>query len=579
MTNEPLNNESLNIESKSAPLPQNVPQDESAKQPPANNAARQPANNSYQPPVKSSVSNIPSQNQAPNGVIPINTVMDYYNYPPQAPFFKPKKITPVYTTLEKVFAFLFIALGYIFIKFVLMGNMSLSATLFCVFTIIFTVIFLKKEQKQIPVAHVFSFVIIFIFSLNFFINDNTFIKFLNFIFIVFSGLFLIYTSGSNNAVSEKNFILSVLKSVFLGPFISFGDCPMAVVQSVRSPQQSQKKVSQILIGLAIAVPVLVIIIPLLISSDEMFRRIFSLDMIIGEVFLFTFQLAVGLPVAFYIYSSIYSQISGKNSAFNEEKRDESAQTIQKMPPLIAQSALMPVLITYVLYIFSQMAYFFSAFKSLLPEGFTFSDYARKGFFELCAISLINLAMIVAVYLFVKRKGGLMKLSVRIYISVLSLFTLVLLTTAVSKMLLYITECGLTRLRIYTLWFMFLLALIFILIIFKQFFLKLRFYKICLICFVLMFGILCFSNVDGVIAKYNIEQYEQGITSKFDYDLLDTLDSGSVFYLADVLNNKETKLDTNIIRDTLEHQLSRIDNQDNDFNLQHFFAKRFIRQIL
>lgn len=50
---------------------------------------------------------------------------------------------------------------------------------------------------------------------------------------------------------------------------------------------------------------------------------------------------------------------------------------------------------------------------------------------------------------------------------LSIFTLILIATAISKMVMYISVYGLTQLRFYTTWFMLLLAVIFVMIIVKQ----------------------------------------------------------------------------------------------------------------
>ena len=64
-------------------------------------------------------------------------------------------------------------------------------------------------------------------------------------------------------------------------------------------------------------------------------------------------------------------------------------------------------VVYLVYLFSQLAYFFNAFRGLLPEGYDFSyaEYARRGFFELCAVAGINLVLLMGAMLFSRKKEG------------------------------------------------------------------------------------------------------------------------------------------------------------------------------
>ena len=71
---------------------------------------------------------------------------------------------------------------------------------------------------------------------------------------------------------------------------------------------------------------------------------------------------------------------------------------------------------------------------------------------------------------------------------------------------YIDYYGLTRLRVYTSWFMILLFVLFVIILLRQFrsFNGTRIAAIGCIC---LFMLLCYGNVDGMIAKYNIDRYQ------------------------------------------------------------------------
>ena len=83
------------------------------------------------------------------------------------------------------------------------------------------------------------------------------------------------------------------------------------------------------------------------------------------------------------------------------------------------------------------------------------------------------------------------------------------------MVMYISEYGLTQLRVYTTWFMLLCAMIFIIIIIKQFKTDFAISRSITVGFVLMFGLLCFSRPDALIVKYNVKMYNAGIISRLD----------------------------------------------------------------
>ena len=110
---------------------------------------------------------------------------------------------------------------------------------------------------------------------------------------------------------------------------------------------------------------------------------------------------------------------------------------------------------------------------------TYAEYARRGFFELCTVAGINLAVITVAHFIIKQEAGKSDgkdqetkqkapKTLRAEFAVLCLFTMMLIATAVSKMAMYISYYGLTQLRVYTAWFMLLLFIVFIVVGLRQF---------------------------------------------------------------------------------------------------------------
>ena len=197
--------------------------------------------------------------------------------------------------------------------------------------------------------------------------------------------------------------------------------------------------------------------------------------------------------------------------------------------MVLYTAVTPVLLLYVIFFFTQGSYFLSAFSGNLPEGYSYSEYARRGFFELCGVTIINLAIITFISFLSQKSGKNKPAALKFYTLTLSFSTIILIAVAISKMVMYISEYGLTRLRFYTMWFMILCALMFVLIIVKQFKFEMKFSAWFAGVFTVMFAVLCFSSPDYIIAKYNIEMYKAGYLDELDTDEIYDMSADAVLY--------------------------------------------------
>lgn len=180
-----------------------------------------------------------------------------------------------------------------------------------------------------------------------------------------------------------------------------------------------------------------------------------------------------------------------------------------------------------MYMFSQLAYFFSAFSGILPEGnFTVADYARRGFFELTAIALINLAIIFTSLIILKKPNP----SVKALCTFISIFTMLLSLTALSKMVLYIKSFAMTELRIITCALILLIFIIFISVIIRIYIPSTQVLKTALITAGGILLILGTININSVIAKYNYEAYVGGRVCEIDVEEIYNTGAEGVPYL-------------------------------------------------
>ena len=189
---------------------------------------------------------------------------------------------------------------------------------------------------------------------------------------------------------------------------------------------------------------------------------------------------------------------------------------------------------YVLYLISQFAYFTDAFRGLLPKGFTVAKYARRGFFEMCGIVAINLCLIVLA-LSVCRKDAEERIpgAVRGLALFLCFFSLILVATALSKMILYMGSFGLTRLRLTTSVFMVFLGLIVAAEGLRLFVKKLPVAQLAVTLGAVILIGLSVANVDGIVARYNVDAWKSGKLDSLDVEMICDLGDGAVPVLAEL----------------------------------------------
>ena len=303
-----------------------------------------------------------------------------------------------------------------------------------------------------------------------------------------------------------------------------------------SSRKKAREFSAALIGFLIFLPFSAVVIHLLSSADLAFEGFVNgvLDFIsLEKIVTYAGQFIFGIPVAFYLYGLIYGDVKGRyTDRITASVVDGAAKTMRITPKITATVAVLSFCFVYFVFFAVRAAYFLSAFGGELPETFTYAEYARRGFFELCAVAGINLGVLVVSRLTVKRGADEGSETLKIETILISLFTVLLIATALSKMVMYIDAYGLTRLRVFTSWFMILLLLIFLTICIRQL-KKFNMTRIVAAGFVVMFMLLSFCNVDGMITKYNIGRFEKGTLSSFDTDAAAALSDAAVPYIFDL----------------------------------------------
>jgi len=273
-----------------------------------------------------------------------------------------------------------------------------------------------------------------------------------------------------------------------------------------------KKIAKILLALGISLPLLGVLTVLLVFADRAFEAfIDSIDLDFGEVF---YTLFFGSLTVLFLIPLLFV-IAKDRVRLTASKRRPYLSVLEALP---VNTVLIAVSLLYLVYLGTQLSYCIGGFAGLLPEDYTYADYARRGFFEICVISAINLCILLAVQFFVRRdEQKTPPLGTRLLSAFISVFSMFLIASAIAKMLLYIRTYGLTFLRLGTSLFMLLLFVIFAAMILGSFVRGFKTMRVILASACILMAVTAAIEPYTVIANYNLYAYESGMHDAYELD--------------------------------------------------------------
>lgn len=445
-----------------------------------------------------------------------------------------QKNIPGWKLQDGIFLGLAVVIGYLLVNWVLGAGFKLGFTIVYALILLWTGVYTGKRSHLKKPLPLFCAATSMAAAVLFARTADEVLLFLWFFGILFLyAIFAVSISGTRDGFRP----MDALFTAICIPFSRF-HMPFLSLYARENRLLHNKGFHQFLIGLALAVPVLVVVLPLLTESDAAFEGL--IQTLLRNTGSGLFRLVLALVLALLLFSlgfALRKQLVPKNT----EAEPLFPQCLSK----IAAVTLMAVLLfIYAAYLLSQLAYFFSAFSGILPPDFHFSaaEYARRGFFELCAVCCINLALILAVMKLVRQDAsGNLPRSVRIAGIAVGAVCLVFLATALSKMALYVDRFGLTRLRLLTSAFMVFLGVVLLCTMLR---LPARRFPAGQV--VLAFGcilglMLGYAEPDALIARYNIHHYQTGDLAEIDVGYLASLSDDAVPELVALLKTDDPEV--------------------------------------
>lgn len=265
------------------------------------------------------------------------------------------------------------------------------------------------------------------------------------------------------------------------------------------------------LGCVIAIPIVAFIFILLSSADIVFREwasnIFD-DINIVDIIIMTIMFCFMFMASYCLMSYL-----------SKRELNETVKDNKKIEPLMVIPVTTMLTILYIIFAGIQVVYLFIG-KMKLPEGYTYSEYAREGFFQLLVVSVINLIIVLVCVGFAKSNKVLKGI-----LTVMTLCTFVMIASSAARMLTYMQYYYLTFLRIFVLWSLLVLTFVFVGVLIYIYKDKFPIFKYVVMIVTYLYMAFAFSHPDYIVAKVNLGATE-GKESQFflgegfdDYDFL------------------------------------------------------------
>jgi hypothetical protein len=347
-----------------------------------------------------------------------------------------------------------------------------------------------------------------------------------------------------------DFITRMFTSIGAGITRGFG--LLAADENGVPPLPGQKTKSRrfgsIVLGIVMALPIVIMLGAILASADPIFsdtlQNIFNTERLPEYLFRFV-----------YIVIGSYLILGLLLHAILPKKDPEKPETNKaSMKPFLGWTECAIVLgavdILFVLFVVIQVKYLFGGTANINAAGYTFSEYARRGFGELVAVAVISLVLYLVMNTITKResKGSFIGFTV---LSVLMMANvLVMLASSLQRLMLYESAYSFSELRTYTHVFIFwLAALILATIVFQIINRQGRFGLALMLMIVGFAATLGIMNVDGFVARQNIKLELTDATkvindrARLDVNYLATLSSDAVPVLVEAFKDPTLAKDT------------------------------------
>lgn len=316
-------------------------------------------------------------------------------------------------------------------------------------------------------------------------------------------------------------IESVLRVTIVEPFVALTGGAKWLKNRERG---DGARVIAVVRGLLLTLPVLIVFGVLLGSADAVFGEYLSrlealfafenIDALIGRLILAGLLTWTTAGMIAYAVLRHWQDESDDDEADADAPPDASPEADAATPPKRAILALRVgaiestmllggVALLFGAFVLVQFVYLFGG---VVAAGLSYAEYARRGFFELVAVSVLTMALLRVTDHITVRDGKRENTLFRVLSVVIIALVGVMLASAARRMMLYIDAFDLTHLRLWTSVFMAWLVVLFGFLIADLFRVRQNVFSLGLAVGAIgFFATMNLLNPDALIARYNIDR--------------------------------------------------------------------------
>jgi hypothetical protein len=271
----------------------------------------------------------------------------------------------------------------------------------------------------------------------------------------------------------------------------------------------------ILRGVLIALPVVTLFTVLLSAADPVFgdwiRKIINLERLPEYLFRLWYVLMIGsFLVGIYLHA-IYPR--------SEAKKPETMSAWMK--PFLGWTETGIILgavdVLFITFAIIQMRYLFGGSANINETGYTFAEYARRGFGELVAVAVLSMMLYLGLNTITKRETRGARIGFSVVSILLMANVLVMLVSSLQRLMLYEGAYGFSELRTYTHVFIYWLGALIVVAMVLELLHKRGRFALALMVAIVGFGAtLAVMNVDGFIVQQNVKRTVAGDELDFYY---------------------------------------------------------------
>lgn len=448
---------------------------------------------------------------------------------------------------------------------------GITMPLWIISTLGYSCYVIKLDGKNIQKDSIFAGVVMLLLGISTFTTGNHWIILLNYavFFLLLVGFLLRNLTDTKDwdfgTFTGRIMKASVCAACGIGkPFLHGNDFLKT------RKKTADRKGRYILFGILLAVPCVLLLGALLMTADmvfaEMIADLFSNFRFPSRIF------GIGFMICFGFFSS-YCGICCICQYRQPEQRGKKTGE-----PLIAITVTFFIAVLYIVFCGVQMLYLFAG-NMQLPEGITYAEYARTGFFQLLFVCVLNLMLVTAIKKYFKTAKLL-----DILLIVISVCTFVMTASSACRMILYIRAYSLTFLRVAVLVALFAIAFLMtgvIISILRPAFPLFRYGIAGVSVIYLLFA---FSHVDYFIASYNLAIIEANSVPA-DYEYITCLSTDAAPAIAAYMEDAQIRVqetETYLYRDRTcawingylkQTHYERTNITPRNFNVSHYIAAK------